>query len=286
MPIPALIVEDNTSDLLAAQAVLTADWSLLHARTIPAAVVLAQELFAPAAAATPGLVLVDMHLPLPHDEQGMDGYYLLAHLYQLMLQGQLQPVALAAISADMTAERRQRCAEAGAMLILEKPLLPEHSTVLLELAQATQHAPLRAPATPLLAVASEVVRFLLRTTPRPTSNLITSVDARALLTLFATALHFASPQERAAAEELVRRLGGQRHVRQLLKQFQQQLRAIPPTPLDERQLSKLLEYLVYGVTQEAILRLTGLGRRRFNTRLSQLTQALADFLNSPAAQQL
>jgi CheY-like chemotaxis protein len=82
----------------------------------------------------PTVIVLDLVLP-DLVLQSMEGSVLAAALLGRMLDGQIHPATIVALTGELTKERKEAALFAGCSAVLTKPLLLEHAQELLEIAQ-------------------------------------------------------------------------------------------------------------------------------------------------------
>lgn len=274
----AIVVEDNDSDVrLVIELLGPLGFEVIHAATILDGEDQALKIFGGAHPRT-GCMIVDMHLPLPYDSQGIDGYYLISALDTAMAEGRMATVPIAAVSADWTPERWSRANYVGADCIWEKPFLASHAAILRELVDGppANHTTM-VERTTLGMLAQDLLGFMRRTRPlgkteEVIEQLWTAADARLLVGYFTPAIRI-----NAAEKNLIReRIGDSTAImRQRLNQCIQWL-----TDQDLVLYGQCLRYLLSGVTQEAIGRRIGYRRVKLTNFLDRLYEQIALYLNS------
>ncbi|MBV9786866.1 MAG: response regulator [Chloroflexi bacterium] len=81
----------------------------------------------------PTIIVLDLVLP-DLVLQSMEGSVLAAALLGRMLDGQIHPATVVALTGELTKERKEAALFAGCSMVLTKPLLPEQAEELLQLA--------------------------------------------------------------------------------------------------------------------------------------------------------
>lgn len=88
----------------------------------------------------PVLMIVDQEMPFNAVMTGVDGWALIGTVMEWMLEQRIAPILMVALSADLTAERRDYALASGAYAALAKPLFTGDLAALLERASDGQTA--------------------------------------------------------------------------------------------------------------------------------------------------
>lgn len=283
-----LLIEDDPDHALAARIILeAAGCQVMLAASLLDGETIAMQLLSPGGSPAPPVGIVsDIKLQDPILRR-MEGSLLLSLLTARMLQRQIRSAPLIAISSDLTPQRQTEAVNAGALLILEKPLTLDEARTIHQHILHPPAFPHFDPAGPVAHSVAVLEGFAERTLRdlqdcQPPQVWTEAEAAQLLVALTAyrppRSMRFQPDPQRQAA--LIRALGGRDKVVEILQTCA--LAAPEPTR------TILMRYLQGYTLKEIVAELLALYHRSHVYRMSdalpeRVSVRLRQVLSSPAS---